>query len=104
MVVAAYDDEDEFEAAMHEHDALIRAEIASGKRDGQERVSGVTWDQGHHAAQALGRLVQDAVGHGVDPRPLLSGGQLPSNVAVFGWDADGEPWSAGGDAQTPSMP
>lgn len=23
------------------------------------------------------------------------------NVALFGWDVNGEPWTAGGDSQTP---
>ena len=101
VVVAAYDDQGEFEAAFQEYGDRIQAEIEAGERDCQERVSGVIWDQGHHAAQAFGRLVQDAVRHGVDPRPLLVDGRLPSNVALFGWDVNGEPWTAGGDSQTP---
>lgn len=101
VVVAAYDDQREFESAMKDYDIGIRAEIEAGERDSQERVSGVLWDQGHHAAQALGRLVRDAVRHGVDPRPFLADGRLPPNVALFGWDDDGDPWTVGGDPQTP---
>lgn len=104
VVVAAYDDQGEFEAAFATYDIRIRAQIEAGERDPKEHVSGVFWEQGYHAAQALGRLVKDAVGHGVDPRPFLSGDRLPSNVTAFGWGTDGEPWSTGGDTQAPSAP
>lgn len=101
VVVAAYDNEPEFRSAVDELSASIRAGIAAGTRDPEESVSGVHWPPGHRAEQALGRLVSDAVAHGVDPRPLLRGKRLPPNVAVFGWDADGTAWSLGGEPTQP---
>jgi len=103
VTVAAYDNAAEFEAALSAHDRRIRVEIDAGDRDPREHVGGVVWPPGYHAEQARGRLVRDAVGHGVDPRPLLEDGPLPSNVVVFGWDADGQHWSAGG-GEPPTPP
>ena len=102
VVVAAYDNASEFEAAAEAYGRRVRAEIEAGDRDPREHVGGVVLDPGYRAEQARGRLIRDAVRRGVDPRPLLGGGPLPSNVAVFGWDADGLPWSAGGSK--PSAP
>lgn len=96
-VVAAYDNEAEYSAAIDELSERVRTEIASGSRDAKEHVSGVIWNPGYHAEQARGRVVRSAVDHGVDPRPLLRDGPLPSNVSVFGVDDDGQPWHAGGD-------
>ena len=96
VVVAAYDHEAEFEAALEELASRVRSEIGAGVRDQKEWVSGTVLHPGHDAEQALGRLVSTAVRHGVDPRPLLGEGTLPSNVGIFGWDADGTPWAVGG--------
>lgn len=96
VVVAAYDNEAEFDAALTAYIRLISAGIDGGDRDPREHVGGVIWHPGYHAEQARGRLAGDAVRHGVDPRPLLEDGRLPSSVVVFGWDADGQPWSVGG--------
>lgn len=103
VVVAAYDNAAEFEAALSAYRERTGLEIDAGDRDPREHVSGEVWPPGHHAEQARGRMVLDAVRHGVDPRRLLDDGPLPSRVAVFGWDADGEPWSAGG-GEPPTPP
>ncbi len=97
-LVAAFDNETEQVAAIGELTALIRQEVAAGTRDPKENVSGVTWHPGYHAEQGFGRLVESAIRHGVDVRPLLEDSEtgLPSNMAVFGVDADGESWSFGG--------
>lgn len=98
MIVAAYDNQAEFDEELDACDSRIRSGIESGDLDPQERVSGAIWEPGYRAAQARGRLARDAVAHGVDPRRLLDAGRLPSNVTFFGWDADGQPWAISGDA------
>lgn len=103
VVVAAYDNEAEFEASLAAHSRQLRDGIDNGDRDGQEQVGGVLWHPGYHAEQARGRLAGEAARHGVDPRPLLQDGPLPANVAVFGWDADGQAFALGGD-EPPSPP
>lgn len=103
VIVAAYDNAAEFDAALAANSERIQVEIDAGDRDRREHVGGVVWHPGYHAEQARGRLVRDAVAHGVDPRPLLDDAPLPSNVVVFGWDPDGRPWSAGG-GEPPTPP
>lgn len=101
VILAAYDNADEFDAALAAFAQRIKAEIDAGTRDQRERAGGVVWHPGHHAEQARRRLVGEAVRHGVDPRPLLDDGPLPPGAFVFGWDADGRPWSAGGGEPPP---
>lgn len=101
--VAAYDNAAEFEAAFTTYSQRIQADIDAGDRDPRERVSGVIWHPGYHEEQARGRFAGDAVRRGVDPRPALGDGRLPSNVSLFGWDDDGGPWSAGG-GEPPTPP
>ena len=96
VVVAAYDNEAEFDAALATYSQRIRAEIDSGARDNAEHVSGVLWPPGQHDAQARGRTSSQAVSHGADPRQVSLDGPLPSNKVFFGWDSDGTPWSLGG--------
>ena len=105
VVVAAYDNEAEFDAALATYSQRIRAEIDRGARDDAERVSGGTWPPGHHSAQLRGRTLSEAVSHGVDPRRVSLEGPLPSNKFFFGWDTDGTPWSLGGGepAQPPPI-
>jgi len=58
---------------------------------------------GYRAEQARAHLwFARANQHGVDPRPLLEEGRLPTNMAVFGIDEDGEPCSyCGGEPPVP---
>jgi hypothetical protein len=103
IAVAAYDNKAEFLSAIEELHEQVSAEIASGRRDAKEHVSGVVRPPGYQAEQARGRLVSAAVERGLDPRPLLEGGSLPPNVVLFGVDADGRPWQrGGGDSPRPT--
>lgn len=95
VVVAAYDNEPEFHAAADALHRRVRSEIDAGTRDPRETVSGVLLEPGHLTRQARRRLVSDVLSRGIDPRPYLDG-PLPSNVALFGSDADG-PSSLGGE-------
>lgn len=96
VVVAAYDNQAELDAAVQALARLVHSEIAEGKRDPKESVGGTQLHPGHDAEQALGRLLRRAVSRGVDPRRLLGDKQLPSNAGLFGWDDDGTTWSIGG--------
>ncbi|HEY3339805.1 MAG TPA: hypothetical protein VGK18_14985 [Propionicimonas sp.] len=96
VIVAAYDNEAEFNTALAAYSRSIRAEVDAGTRDDAEHVSGVLWHPGHHAEQARGRTLRRASGHGVDPRRVPLDGPLPSNIGFFGWDSDGTTRSFGG--------
>ena len=102
VVVAAYDDEAEYERELDVVSSRIRAEVLAGTRSSREHVSGTVVHPGYQAAQARGHAVRRAVNHGADPRPLLSDGPLPTNMAVFGVDDDGDAFSCGGIPREPS--
>jgi hypothetical protein len=99
IVVAAYDNEAEFAAALETYSWRIRSEIESGARDHAEHASGVVWPPGHHATQAGGRIARQAARHGVDPPTVSLGGPLPSNKVFLGWDSNGNTSSLGGGEQ-----
>ena len=107
VVVAAYSDEIEFEAALAACHRRIQKEIDSGTRSPAEHVSGVLWPPGHRADQARARTLRKAIVRGADPRRVPMDGPLPSNVALFGWDTEGA-WSLGSadppPADTPTQP
>lgn len=88
VVVAAYDNEAEFEAALATHRQRIHAEVDAGARDDSEHVVDVVWPPGDHDAQVRGRTVRKATVRGVDPRRVPLDGPLPRNKVVFGWDSD----------------
>jgi len=104
VVVAAYDSEAEFEREFERYSARVRDEIGGGTCDPRDEVvSGSVLHPGYRDEQARGHLVRRAMEHGVDPRPLLTGGPLPSNMAVFGVGDDGDPFHYGG-GQPPKSP
>ena len=93
VVVAAYNDHAELEAALTTYVGT------SVKRSPVTRLtlpcrSVVLWHAGHQTAQARGRTLRRAIMRGVeDPRPYALDGPLPSSVAYFGWDSEGNQWS-----------
>lgn len=103
VVVAAYSNEAEFDDALATYGRRIHDEITAGYRDRKEHVGGVIWHPGHHAEQAYGRTVRKATQRGADPRGLPLKGKLPSNIGIFGWDADGATWSLEGE-ESPTPP
>ncbi|MEO6532956.1 MAG: hypothetical protein ABIO06_05205 [Pseudolysinimonas sp.] len=90
VVVAAYDNEMEFQTEFERYAEMIRAEITAGTRSSRENVSGVALEPGHFAAAARGHNVRRAVEHGVNPERLLSTGALPQNMALL-TSTEGEP-------------
>ncbi|MFV0461687.1 MAG: hypothetical protein ACK5MP_00585 [Nostocoides sp.] len=89
VTVAAYSSRAEMNRAMDDLAGVIRDGIATGERDTRESVTGVHHPPGHLAAQAVAHRVRRAVEHGVDPRLVLDGDRLPSNVAILSWSDDG---------------
>jgi hypothetical protein len=105
VVVAAYDNEREFEMEFERYNQRVRSEINAGARSEFEHVSGVTRHPGYHAEQARAHLVRHAIEHGVDPRPRLQGGKLPSNVSIASFSSDvADQPSSCGDTEVPEPP
>jgi hypothetical protein len=83
VVVAAFDNEEEFLACID----TVRAEIEGRKGRGQladprEHASGVVLEPGYRRRAANGHLVMRALRRGVRPGPWLDELELPSNVSV----------------------
>ncbi|HEY4152380.1 MAG TPA: hypothetical protein VGM38_03595 [Pseudolysinimonas sp.] len=89
VVVAAYDNENQFDDEFESYGETIRAEIAAGARSPEEHISGGTWEPGHLAAAKRGHDVRRAIEHGVSPVRLLDGQELPQNMGMLtGWNED----------------
>lgn len=89
MVVAAYDNQREHDAAFERLSRLVEAEVARGVRDPAEHVTGTVWHPGFHAEQVRGRQVLEAIRRGADPARLLEGASLPASMAVYRRDTNG---------------
>jgi hypothetical protein len=94
VVVAAYDNAQEFERELQRYADRVHREIRAGSRSGRESVSGRVLHPGYRAEQARAHMVRRAVEHGADPRALMDDGRLPPNMAMFGLDEGGRHSSA----------
>lgn len=84
VVVAAFDDEGEFEACLKSvQDDIERRRTAGEPVDRNEHASGTVRDPGHHRRAANGRLLERSLRHGVVPGAWVEGLELPRNIAVF---------------------
>ena len=83
VVVAAYDNEREFQTEFERHAQILRNDIAAGARSSRENLGGVVLEPGYLAASARGHNVRRAIEHGVSPGRLLPTGPLPQNMAVL---------------------
>ena len=83
LVVAAYDNQREHDAAFERLSRLVEAEVARGVRDPAEHVTGRVWHPGFHAEQVRGRQVLEAIRRGADPTRILEGASLPASMAVL---------------------
>ena len=94
VVVAAYDSEAEFRAAIDALSAELRRRREAGEDvDLQEHVTGVVLDPGYRRKQQGGRIIKHAVEHGAS----LSGeawdrltSDLPPGMAVFRYESEPE--------------
>lgn len=83
VIVAAYDNDREYEACMEETAAGIEARRQRGEPvEPTEHVSGVVQEPGYRRKQQNGRLVARALRHGVSPAELENL-EMPSNVAFL---------------------
>lgn len=82
VVVAAFDDEAEFNSRIEAMSADLRARRARGDlQDPNERISGVILEADDRALQRNARLLRRAMAHGVVPHEVRNL-PLPPNVAV----------------------
>ena len=83
VVVAAFDNEDEFIELITSIEADIRQREKTGALvDKNEHASGTCLEPGHSAAAARGRFITKSLRHGVAPGPWLSEIEPPSNMWV----------------------
>lgn len=95
VAVAAFDNADEFDAALRETSAGIERRRRSGEPvDRREHASGTEYGPGAREQAAYGRFLQRAARHGVDVRRFLAKRDPPSNMAFIFFDSDD------GDGQT----
>ncbi len=89
VVVAAYDNEDEFDGAFAALAAHIRQARAAGEDiDPREHATGQVLEPGHHVKARNGRLVHRAIEHGVTP-PEFARDDLPEGMDVVQFRLDG---------------
>lgn len=94
VIVAAFDNEREYQACMDQTEADIRARRERGEPvEPDEHVSGDELEPGYHRKQQNARLVERAMRHGVLPAELESL-EMPSNVGLVraGPRAEPLPW------------
>ena len=70
VVVAAFDDETEYEGYLHERSLELKARQAAGSADPEERISGVIHEAGHHKRSQDQRSAMRALQHGVSPSDM----------------------------------
>jgi hypothetical protein len=81
VVVAAFDNPDEFHADIHERAEQLRARRDSGEDvDRLERITGRTYAAGYRQQQHDAHLLKRAIEHGV--APVLSDLDLPPNIST----------------------
>ncbi|HZZ54659.1 MAG TPA: hypothetical protein VFE26_10295 [Trebonia sp.] len=81
VVVAAFDNEPEFQACIREVEAEIRHRRENGEVvDRREHASGTIRGPGYLRRAANGHLLWRAIRHGVSP-PALEGLELPANMS-----------------------
>ena len=82
VIVDAFDNKREFEAAMaQEQRSLTQRQEHGG--DPREHLTGTLLEPGHQARARTGRLVRRSIEHGVDPWPLIDEQDLPRNAARY---------------------
>lgn len=82
VVVAAFDNSDEFHAEIKERAAQLRARRECGERvHPSERISGTEYQPGHRRLQRNAHLLKRAFQHGVVPAQIAEL-DLPPNVHV----------------------
>ena len=81
VVVAAFDNAAELEAAVNQYHLEIQVGIDGGVRDDRERVTGVVWHPGYHSERARGRTLASS---GSRPGSCGAAGTVPCPGAADG--------------------
>jgi hypothetical protein len=81
VIVAAFDNEQEFDLELKTRSAGLRAEQAAGARSDREQISGTVLPAGYLAAAARGHAVRKAVQHGAAIR--IQSKELPKSLAFL---------------------
>lgn len=90
VLVAAFDNELEFEASMGSIRADIERRQAAGEPvDRNEHPNGRIYEPGQLRRAATGHLVRRMMEHGVDPRRWIQEQDLPHNMALFSGSSTG---------------
>jgi hypothetical protein len=81
VVVAAFDNPDEFHADIHSRAEQLRAHAKRGEEiDGLEHITGHAYPAGYRRRQRDAHLLKRAIEHGV--APIVEDLDLPPNVSV----------------------
>jgi hypothetical protein len=72
VVVAAFDNEQEFDLELAKRLAELRTEQAAGTRNGWERMSGVALPAGYRAETAREHAIKSAIRHGARNAAILN--------------------------------
>jgi hypothetical protein len=81
VVVAAFDNEDEFHADLRQRASQLRERKQRRDVDPRETVGGMAYEPGYRSRQDNARLWTRAIEHGVTPTGLADM-DFPSNVVV----------------------
>ena len=85
VVVAAFDNQTEFESCLQSLAAdNSRRRDAGESVDPREHVGGVVYEPDQLRRAAYGHLIRRMIDHGVDPRPWIDLGDVPSSMSLFG--------------------
>ncbi|MEO8850264.1 MAG: hypothetical protein ABI360_00900 [Allobranchiibius sp.] len=94
MIMAAFDNSGEFDAAIGAETTELRRRRGAGEGvDPKAHISGTVWEPGYHRKQKAGRLIGHAIEHGarLDEKTWirLTDG-LPSNMAVMSFEPEAD--------------
>ena len=89
VAVAAFDNRNEFEAAIDQLAGDIERRRRSGEPvDSREFATGTEYSPGQRDEVAYGRFLQRAFAHGVDVRPLVRKRKPPRNMSFIFLEGD----------------
>ena len=106
VIVAAFDNESEFEEAIADLARDIENRRHAGRADPKEHVTGTVIKPGDRRRAATGHKLRRALDHGVDVSAILEEEELPGNMhaMLFAEEADNMAHPPAPDAERPTDP